>query len=124
MTEVHFLGVGRRSEVDPAAVEALAAQLFPAGEMLAGEDLIAWYARLTDRIALIEAVLDVARTRRAQVVAHLHDSFGRSYADIAASATGGLSATRASQLAARGRPHIKPLNPKDYGTVEQPALWP
>lgn len=104
---VTFAGVGRRAEVDPAMVQALAAQLFPPS-LTDGEDLIAWYAALTDRIALVEAALDVARTRRDMVVAHLHDTFGQSYAAIAAS-TGGLSATRASQLAARGRPHIKPL---------------
>lgn len=114
MSHVKFLGVGRRNEPDPAAVEALAAQLFPP-ELLDGDDLVAWYAALTDRVALVEAALEVGRTRRAQVVAHLHDTFGQSYAEIAASQEG-LSPQRASQLAAKGRPHIRPLDASKLST--------
>lgn len=113
MPNARFLGIGRRAEVDPAAAQSLAAQLFPPGELLAEDDLVAWYIALTDRIALVAAALEIARTRRAMVVAHLHDTFGQSYAQITAHQEG-LSIQRASQLAAKGRPYIKPLVPKEY----------
>lgn len=124
MSQVKFVGIGRRGNVDLAAVEALGQQLFPLDEVLADEDLVQWYARLADRIALVEAVLDKARQQRAMVVAHLHDSLGKTFAEISVATKGDLSPQRAGQLAAKGRPHIKTLNPNDYSAEPQDALWP
>lgn len=109
---VTFLGVGRKpAEPDPAAVQAAYEALFSG--VLEVDDLAAWYAALTERIAVVEAVLESARQQRAMVVAHMHDSLGQSYAEIVAATKGALSAQRAGQLAAKGRPHIKPLSVKE-----------
>ncbi len=107
-----FLGVGGLSvqvngKSDPAAVRAAYDALF--GGALDVDDLDAWLTTLTERLAVAEAAIEIARRQRAQIVAHLHDSLGRSYAEIAA-AQEGLSPQRAGQLAAKGRPHITPIS--------------
>lgn len=106
------LGIGHRAP-DPEKVDAVYAALF--GGALAEDDLAVWVMALSERIAVAEAALQRARLQRAQAVAHLHDSFGQSYSAIAEATKGGLSPQRAGQLAAKGRPHIKPLDPKEYG---------
>ena len=94
------------SAPDPAVVARLYAELF--GDALAVDDLEVWYRELTDRLAVLNAVADAARLQRAQVVAHLHDTFGLTYAKIA-ERLAPLDKSRAAQLAAKGRPHITPV---------------
>lgn len=113
---VKFAGIGiapAADAIDPGAVKAAYDALFSGA--LAADDLDAWYRELTQRIAVAEAAIDVARRQRAQILAHQHDSLGRSYAAIAATKPG-LSPQRASQLAAKGRPHITPVDTSRFAS--------
>lgn len=96
---------------EPALVTAVYNLVF--GGALDTNDLVVWHDELTRRIAVAEAALDMARRQRAMVVAHLHDTFGMQYADIAAAAKDPLSPQRAGQLAAKGRQseHFRRLDP-------------
>ena len=91
---------------DSAVVERVYAALF--GDALAVDDLEVWYRELTERLAVLDAVAAAARLQRAQVVAHLHDTFGLTYSKIA-ERLAPLDRSRAAQLAAKGRPHITPV---------------
>lgn len=77
-----------------------------------------WYMELTERIEIAEAALVEARRQRAMICAHLRDSLGWTYSEIAAATKGAISPQRAGQLAARGRPHITPVKPEQYQREE------
>jgi hypothetical protein len=96
-------------------VKAAYDALFPGA--LDEDDLASWYRQLTDRLAVAEAAIEVARLQRAQVIAHMHSTFGLTYRAIA-ERLGDLDRSRVGQLAVKGRQHIIPLNP---ATAERAA---
>lgn len=97
---------------DPDATASVYKLLFAGA--LDADDPIGWLNELASRIAVAEAAIEAARQQRAMVVAHLHDTFRMSYADIAAASKDPLSPQRAGQLAAKGRGRITPLDPASY----------
>lgn len=97
---------------DPDDVARLYKQLF--GDALVPDDLIAWYRDLTYRASVLEAVLKTAQIQRSQVVAHMHDSLGMANRKISAT-LGDVNPARVGQMIRKGRQHITPVNPRDYG---------
>lgn len=100
---------------EPTAVADVFSTLFPADEMLAGEDLARWFERLSERIGVVEAALERARLQRGMVAAHLSETFGLPFKAIG-ELLGGITPQRAGQLAAKGRQagEFRALDPGGY----------